>query len=90
MVLQLGDAVYHAGDFRTELLGKDRDFVKGILGDVMQEGSRDGTRVESQVGKNGGNRLRVDDIGFAGLAFLSQVGGVRKLVRPANERRVLG
>ena len=52
-------------DVRAEAFLDVGDGVLGVLGDVVQEGSRDRHRVQAELGKDAGHRQRVADVRLA-------------------------
>ena len=76
--VQLGDPVHHLGHPGAERLADGLEGETGILHGVMEECGRDGLRVESELGHNGGHGNRVRNVGLSGtpeLAVVSREGG---------------
>ena len=67
---ELGDPVDQPGDVRPEPLLEVAQVVFGVLRDVVQQGGRDGHRVDAQLGQDLGRRDRVGDVGLAGGPLL--------------------
>src|SRR3989344_4985224 len=86
---ELGDAIDEQGDFRAEAFFdfRERDF--GVFGDIVEDAGRERLRIHPYVREDLGDGEAVDDIVFAGLAFLSVVRLLRELVSSRDELLVI-
>ena len=81
----LGHALDDVGDLGTEQLLDAFDGGQRVFDDVVEEPGRDRHRVELHVGKEVGDRERVDQVGLAGVADLSPVLEGGEDVRPPQQ-----
>ena len=85
---ELRHAVDELGHLRPEALLDVGEAVLRVLGHVVEEGGRDGGRVEAELGERQGGRDRVRDVGLAGRPQLALVGDDREVEGAADRRRV--
>ena len=83
-LVQFGQAVHQLGDRRAEALDQLDLGDAAIFQCVMQERGHQRLGVEFPVSALGGDSNRMGDVGFAAVAYLSQMGFVGKFVGLAN------
>ena len=85
---ELGDAVDEASHFAAETLLDVREGHVGVLGDVVEQGSREGLCVHLQLRQVVGDLERVGDVRLAGGPQLPFVGGGRDLMGALDQADV--
>ena len=85
---ELGDPVDEGGDLPAEALLDVRQGVVGVLGNVVEEGRRQGLGIHLQGGQLAGHRHRVGDVRLTRGPQLSFVGGGRQFVGPFQQSDV--
>ena len=88
-LFQLGQTVHQLGHRGTKALDQLGFGDAAVFHGVVQQGGRQGLRVELPFGAQRGHRNGVGDVGLAALAHLTQVGLVSKAVGFADHVCVL-
>ena len=87
-LVELGHAVDHVGDGLSERRFDLGLGDLGVLHHVVEESGGEALRVESPLRQDAGDRQRMGDVGFAGLAELALVRVFGKCERALDQRYV--
>ena len=84
----LGQSIDHGGDFPTKDITHVFQSGGRILDDIVDQGAREGDRIQMQLGQDGGHLDAVDDVVFAGPTLLPRVGNLAELVGTRDQGQI--